>query len=76
MVSLDYHHLANRSTLATASWKCVVVWECLFVDEHVLDANLSLSANRAAWRLQGCLLHRLPSASSSTYLTNVHILLL
>ena len=38
---------ANCSNLATASWNSVVVWKyCVFVDEHVLDANLWLSANR------------------------------
>ena len=47
MMSLKYFHLANRYNLAAASWNFVVVWEyCIFVDEHVLDANLSLSADR------------------------------
>ena len=41
------------------------------VDEHVFDAILLLAANRGAW----CLLHLLSSASKSTFLTTVHVLL-
>ena len=76
MISLNYSHLANCSNLATSSLNCVVAWEyCHAVDEHVLEANLSLSANRTAWRWQWCLLHLLSFASSGTYSTNVHVLL-
>ena len=48
--SLNYVHHANRSNLVTASWNFVVLWKhAILVDEHVLAANLSLSANRDAW---------------------------
>ena len=50
MLSLNYFHFANCSNFATASWHFVATWEyCLCVDEHVLDANHWLSANRDAW---------------------------
>ena len=47
---LNYFDLANHSNLATASWNSELGWKySLLVDERVLDANLSLSANRDAW---------------------------
>ena len=55
----------------------MAAWECLSlsVDEHVLGANLQLSANRRTRWWQRCLLHLLSFALSSTRLTNVHVLL-
>ena len=41
---LGLFHFARRSNLATASWKYSIP-----VDEHAVDANLSLPANRDAW---------------------------
>ena len=84
--SFFFHHLvdgeleftlsANCSNLVTASWNFVVAWEfCLCVEEHVFDAILKFSSNEGAWRWQRCLLHLLSSASRSTFLTTVHVLL-
>ena len=41
----------------------------LFVDEHVLGVNFSLSANRDVWWLEKCLFHLLSVASRSAQLT-------
>ena len=70
MMSMNYSHFADRSNLAAANCNPVVAWKCsILVNEHVLDANLSLSVNRDAWWWQWCLLDRLSFASSGTYLT-------
>ena len=64
---LTYSRLASRSNLAIASWNVVAALGCcLFVDEHVLDANLYFSANCGASWWQRCLLHLLSFAFSST----------
>ena len=53
-MSLNFFPPCRFSNLAIASWNCRAAWEyCLSVDEHVLDANLKISAHRGVWWWHG-----------------------